>query len=200
MIKKLLVEGLGTFALVFIVMNAIASGSSVTPLLAGLTLGLFVYTIGHISGAHINPGVTIGVYSIGKISVQEGVRYIIGQFIGAGLAIFIVNAFLPEATSTITSIINPQNTIIVFMAEMIGMFFFTFGIASVIYGKIPKSLSGIVIGLSLILGITFATIASAGILNPAVAMGLGAFNIMYIVGPVIGSILGMNAYKYLVNT
>ena len=197
MMKKLLAEGLGTFALVFIVMSAVASGSIITPLLAGLTLGLFVYTIGHISGTHINPGVTIGAWSIGKISTKDGIGYIAAQFIGAGLAMLIVSAFLPEATNTIASAVNPQNTFMVLLAEIIGMFFFTFGIASVVYGKTPGNLSGIVVGLSLVLGITFASIGSAGILNPAVAMGLGAFNIMYIVGPIIGALLGMNAYKYL---
>jgi len=200
MIKKLLAEVLGTFALVCIVMIVVASGSIVTPLLAGLTLGLFVYTIGHISGAHINPGVTIGAWSIGKISIKEGLGYIVAQFIGAGLAILVVGGFLPEAASIITSAINLENTPVVLVAEAIGMFFFTFGVASVIYGKTSGNLSGVVVGLSLVLGITLASVASVGILNPAVAMGLGAFNIMYIVGPIIGSILGMNAYKYLMNT
>jgi aquaporin Z len=135
MIKKLLAEVLGTFALVCIVMIAVASGSIVTPLLAGLTLGLFVYTIGHISGAHINPGVTIGAWSIGKISIKEGLGYIVAQFIGAGLAILVGGGFLPEAASIITSAINLENTPVVLVAEAIGMFFFTFGVASVIYGK-----------------------------------------------------------------
>jgi len=163
-------------------------------------LGLFVYTIGHISGAHINPGVTIGAWSIGKISIKEGLGYIVAQFIGAGLAILVVGGFLPEAASIITSAINLENTPVVLVAEAIGMFFFTFGVASVIYGKTSGNLSGVVVGLSLVLGITLASVASVGILNPAVAMGLRAFNIMYIVGPIIGSILGMNAYKYLMNT
>jgi aquaporin Z len=65
MIKKLLAEALGTFALVFVVMSAVIQGSVITPLLAGLILGLMVYTLGHISGTHINPGVTIGAWSIG---------------------------------------------------------------------------------------------------------------------------------------
>ena len=197
MMKKLLVEALGTFALVFIVMNAIASGSIITPLLAGLTLGLFVYSVGHISGTHINPGVTIGAWSIGKISMTDATGYIVAQFIGAGVAMLAINAFIPGASADIMSAISAENTSLVFLAEVLGMFFFTFGIASVIYGKTPGNLSGIVVGLSLTLGIIFASVGSAGILNPAVAMGLGAFNIMYILGPIIGSIAGMQAYKAL---
>lgn len=201
MIKKLLAEALGTFALVFIVMTAISMGSGITPLLAGLTLGLFVYMVGHISGTHINPGVTIGAWSIGKIGWKDGIGYILAQFIGASLAMFALHAFIPESSTIIPSVINGglsgQSEIIIMIAEALGMFFFTFGIASVIYKKTPENLSGTVIGLSLTLGILFASVASAGILNPAVAMSLGAFNWVYIVGPIIGSILGMQAYKYL---
>ncbi|MFT7327838.1 MAG: glycerol uptake facilitator-like aquaporin [Crocinitomicaceae bacterium] len=197
MIKKLLAEALGTFALVFVVMSAVATSSLITPLLAGLTLGLMVYFVGHISGTHINPGVTIGAWSIEKISLKEAAGYIVAQFIGAGIAILAINEFIPGASADITSVVAAANTPLVLLAEALGMFFFTFGIASVIYRKTPSNLSGIVIGLSLILGIVFASVGSAGILNPAVAIGLGAFNIMYVLGPIIGSILGMQAYKYL---
>lgn len=197
MMKKLLAEALGTFALVFIVMNAVATGSIITPLLAGLTLGLMVYAVGHISGTHINPGVTIGAWSIGKISMKDAALYVVAQFAGAGVAMLLVSAFLPGSGAAIASAISADNTSVVFLAEALGMFFFTFGIASVVYGKTPGNFSGVVVGLSLILGIMFATVGSAGILNPAVAMGLGAFNAMYILGPIIGSIAGMQAYKAL---
>lgn len=197
MMKKLLAEALGTFALVFIVMNAVASGSNITPLLAGLTLGLMVYALGHVSGTHINPGVTIGAWSIGKISLREGASYIIAQFVGASIAMFALHGFLPEASTLIPAAMNIENTTAVLFAEILGMFFFTFGIASVVYGKTPNNLSGVVVGLSLTLGVMFASVASAGILNPVVAMSLGAFNMMYILGPIIGSILGMQAYKHI---
>jgi len=195
MIKKILAEALGTFALVFVVMSAVTGASIITPLLAGLTLGLMVYMVGHISGTHINPAVTIGAWTIGKISLKDAALYIVAQFVGAAVAMFAVHAFIPQAIDIIPIAINIENTSVVFLAEALGMFFFTFGIASVVYGKTPGNLSGIVVGLSLILGITFASVGSAGILNPAVAMSLGGFNIMYILGPIVGSIAGMQAYK-----
>jgi glycerol uptake facilitator-like aquaporin len=197
MIKNLLAEALGTFALVIVVMSAVIQGSVITPLPAGLILGLMVYTLGHISGTHINPGVTIGAWSIGKIPLKEAIGYIIAQFIGAGIAMLAIYGFVPEAGNIINLVLPPEISYMALVAESLGMFFFTFGIASVIYGKTPSNLGGAVIGLSLIIGITFASIGSAGILNPAVALGLNAFNIMYILGPIIGSIAGMQAYKYL---
>ena len=195
--KKIFAEALGTFALVFVVMTAIATGSAITPWLAGLTLGLMVYSLGHISGTHINPAVTIGAWSIGKISLQDAAKYVTAQFIGAFVAMLMVHAFIPEATSLISLAVMPTATLTVLCAEILGMFFFTFGIASVIYGKTPSDFSGVVVGLSLTLGIMIAIIGSAGILNPAVALGLGSFNFMYILGPIVGSVLGMNAYKSL---
>ena len=192
-IKKYLAEALGTMALTLVVALSIVTKFPVaTPILAGLVLMLFVYSIGHISGTHINPAVTLGLWSIKKIKTNEAVAYIISQFIGASVALFLV-------ANTVGS---PQLTLsgswLIGLAEALGTFFFAFGIASVVYGKTTAVMSGVVIGGSLLLGITIAaTLGSNGVLNPAVAFGIHSFNWMYLLGPIVGSILGMQAYKYL---
>ena len=197
--KKLFAEALGTFALVFVVMTAVGSGSAITPWLAGLTLGLFVYFVGHISGTHINPAVTIGAWSIGKIHMIDAIQYIVAQIIGALVAMVLVGGIMPGAVLGMIGDITVNNaSVLIFIAEALGMFFFAFGIASVVYGKTPTNFSGLVIGLSLTLGIFMAAaVGSLGALNPAVALGLGSFNIAYIIGPIIGSVLGMQAYRAL---
>lgn len=191
--KKYIAEFVGAFALSFVVALSLAGAFPVpTPVLAALTLGLFVYTVGHISGTHINPAVTIGAWSIGKISTNDAIWYIVAQMLGAGLALAKVG-YLGHPGALVV-----ESSLIVAFAELIGTFFFTFGIASVIYGRAPSQLSGVVVGGSLLLGITMAAlIGSNGVLNPAVAFGIGSFNLMYLFGPIIGSILGMNVYKYL---
>ena len=91
-------------------------------------------------------------------------------------------------------------TTLIGIAELIGTFFFTFGIASVVYGKVSSQFSGLLVGGSLLLGITFASlIGSNGVLNPAVAFGIESFGLMYVLGPILGSVLGMQVYKYLVS-
>lgn len=190
-IKKYFAEALGTFALSLAVIVAIHAGGPIAvSLVAGLTLGLFVYSLGHISGAHFNPAVTIGAWTVGKVKHHDTLFYIFSQFIGAALALMVANN-----SGVVLSMVVLSNYQILF-AEIVGTFFFTFGIASVVYGKTPSTVSGIAIGASLTLGVIVASaFGSNGILNPAVAMALSSFNLMYFAGPVIGAVLGMNIYR-----
>lgn len=191
--KKYIAECFGTFALTLIVALSLSGDFALaTPILAALTLGLFVYSIGHISGTHINPAVTIGAWSIDKISSRDAARYIAAQFIGAAAALFFVGMTVGGAELSVS------DDWTVALAECLGTLFFTFGIASVIYGRTPGLMSGVVVGGSLLLGISVAALlGSNGVLNPAVALGIGSFSFIYFCAPIVGSVLGMQAYKYL---
>ncbi len=194
--KKYAAELLGTFALTFVVLMSLYSPTTIlpTPLLAALTLMLFVYMIGHISGSHINPAVTIGQYVVGKISLGDGLFYIVAQLLGAVLAKTLAAAIIPSIGVAPAAPIQSLATI----GEMLGTFFFTFGISAVVQGRVTQSLSGFVVGMSLLLGIGIAAmVGSAGILNPAVAFGVSSFTLPYIVGPIVGSLAGMVTYRLL---
>ena len=161
-------------------------------MLAGLTLALFVYSIGHISGCHINPAVTLGLLSVKKISLRDAAYYIGAQVVGAIFAMAVVHSLGVSTTTT------PSNALTVGIAEALGAFFFTFGIASVVAGRVHSAMNGLVVGGSLLLGIAIAAGAgSAGVLNPAVALALYLYIPAYLVGPIVGSVLGFNAYKML---
>jgi glycerol uptake facilitator-like aquaporin len=190
--KKYIAEALGTFTLALVVALSIAHQVALTPYLAALTVGIFVYTIGHISGTHINPAITIGAWSIKKISTYDAVLYILFQFIGAAAAFIAVSGI-----AGVPHPIGAESWVIV-LAEALGAFFLAFGIASVIYGKTSTEASGVVIGGSLFLGVLLAAfIGSNGVLNPAVAFGIGSFSFSYALSPILGAVLGMQAYKYL---
>lgn len=191
--NKYVGEAVGTGVLTMVVALALAGTFAVpVAVLAALTLGLFVYSLGHLSGTHINPAVTIGAWSIGKVSTDDAIKYVIAQFIGAGAALLLVSSLITAATLSVKADLATG------LAEMIGTALFTFGIASIVYGKTPAVMSGMVVGGSLLLGIAVASLAgSNGVLNPAVALGIGSFNVMYVVGPVLGSVLGMQIYKRL---
>lgn len=194
MVRRYLAEFLGTFTLALVVLLSLTINSPVaTPVLAALTLGLFVYTIGHISGTHINPGVTVGIFTLGKIQPLDAVGYIVAQFLGGAAAYLLAFSVLG-----IPVLAPGASSMTVFIAETIGMVLFTFGIASVVYGKAPAGFSGVVVGGSLLLGIMLAVgIGSGGILNPAVAVALNSLNVAYLGGELVGSIVGFQLYRLL---
>jgi glycerol uptake facilitator-like aquaporin len=195
--NKYIAEFVGTFALSFVVLAAVSQVLPLpvaVPVIAGLTLGLFVYTIGGVSGAHINPAVTIGLWSIQKINNRDAVAYIVVQIFAAAVAIVLARTLgMATPAAVATGFVAP-----LFFAEALGAFFFAFGIAAVVYSRVADQMSGVVVGGSLLLGILFASFAgSAGILNPAVAFALNAVSIMYIVGPIVGAVVGFHAYRYI---
>ncbi len=192
--NKLIAEAFGTFTLALAVLASLELGGAMvaTPVLAALVLGLFVYTIGGKSGCHINPAVTLALWSINKIKTKDGVMYIVAQVLGAVVAFGVASVLMKTAP---TLGMAPES-MTVFFAELIGATLFGFGIAAVVHGKVRDDMSGIVIGGSLLLGIMLAVgFGSAGILNPAVAVALGALNVSYALGSIVGAVLGMNLYK-----
>lgn len=191
--SRYLAELLGTFALTFMVWISVAFAMPFpTPVMAALTLGVFVYLVGGISGAHFNPAITIALLTLKKISSKEAVLYMLAQLIGAALAMF-VGTVLSGAGASV-----PQGGgFVVAVAEAIGAFFLAFGVTSVVKGKVSSEMSGIVIGTSLFIGIYAAFPFGNAILNPAVALGIGSFSALYILGPIAGAIAGAWACEYL---
>jgi glycerol uptake facilitator-like aquaporin len=198
MYKKYIAEFIGTFCLSLIVLLAVSMRGPLpiaVPLIAGFTLMLFVYTIGSISGSHINPAVTLGLLSIKKISLKDAGGYIVAQLLGGFLSMVLVESVLDITLKTARTGAFDSG---IFFAEALGMFFFAFGIASVVYGKAKDQMSGVVVGGSLLLGIMVASFSGAlGILNPAVAVALGATTVVYLLAPIVGSVAGFWAYKSL---
>jgi glycerol uptake facilitator-like aquaporin len=196
MYQRLSAEFLGTAVLSMAVLLSVNTSSSVltTPILAALVLGLFVYSIGNVSGCHINPAVTLGLWSVSKISSEKALQYIVAQVLGALVAFGIV-----AVTVGGVSLGLAEESGTVFLAELIGTAIFTFGIASVAFSKVAEAASGLTIGGSLLLGITLAVaLGSSGILNPAVGLALGATSISYVAGSIIGAMLGMYVYRAIV--
>ncbi|HRP37319.1 MAG TPA: aquaporin, partial [Candidatus Dojkabacteria bacterium] len=75
-LKKYFAEFFGTFILSIVVIVSVAGDFTVsTAVLAALTLLIFVYTIGSISGSHLNPGVTLGIFSLKKIKAKQALAY-----------------------------------------------------------------------------------------------------------------------------
>lgn len=196
-ISALVAEFLGTAILTFSALAVSRSAIGVPYFVAigvGLTLAVLVLTIGSISGSHVNPAVTIGLWTVKKIKTLDALLYIIAQFMGA-LATYKLYEYL--VTQGVQSIAPEQFDWKILTAEIVGSFVFMFGIASAVFQKYEGGKLAATIGGSLMIGVLLAGVASNGVLNPALALGVQSWERAYVVGPTIGSILGMNLYVLL---
>lgn len=175
--KKLLVEFIGSFFLVFTVgMCVIAPGAGMlAPMAIGAVLMVMIYAGGHVSGGHYNPAVTLGVWLRGKMTMQEGVSYMVVQVLGALAAASLV-AFMKGNPAVVPM---EMKTVPAFMAEMLGAFALVWVVLNVATARATAGNSY----YGLAIGFTVTTLAlsvggiSGGAFNPAVAVGMGAMNL-----------------------
>lgn len=198
-------ELLGTGVLTMVALTVSRSALSVPYFIAlavGLALTMLVLMVGSISGAQVNPAVTLGLWSMRKIGTIRAVAVILAQFAGAVLAWRLFTYLVDGPVQDITSTFDWR----VLAAEAVGTFVFTFGIAAAVFQKYEGGKLAATIGGSLVLGILIATSTSTqgenlpvanGLLNPALALGVQSWSKAYVAGPVIGALVGMNLYALL---
>jgi aquaporin Z len=225
--KKYAAEFIGTFSLVlFGCGTAAISGPGAVGLIGAGLLGIAIafgfavvamaYAIGGISGCHINPAVTIGVLTAGKMEVKDAIGYIVAQCLGAiagaGVLYLIVSG-RPEFTMKEWGLgsngwgvgyLGEYNTLSAFIIETVMTFLFIF----VILGTTSKFgngvMAGLAIGVTLML-IHLVTIPVTGTsVNPARSLGPAIFAggkalaqlWLFFVAPIIGAVLAALAWKF----
>ena len=172
MIKKLAVEFIGTFFLVLTIGCTVLSGSAgvIPPLAIGAVLMVMVYAGGHISGAHYNPAVTLGVFVRGKCSAGEVIPYMVSQIAGAFIAALVVGFLRPDA------VVSPGALDIA--PALVAEFIFTFALVYVVLnvatakGTSGNSFYGLAIGFTVMASAFAVGDISGGAFNPAVAVGV----------------------------
>lgn len=209
--RKYLSEIIGTFALVFCGTGAIVidhvSGGAVTHLGVSMTFGLIVlamiYALGDISGAHLNPAVTIGFTVAKRLALKETVPYIMAQAIGAFAASYCLKLLFPHEVN-LGATIPSGSTMQSFVLELILTFFLMFVIMNVSTGANEKGITaGIAISSVIGLEAIFAGPISGASLNPirslAPAMISGDMTSIwiYLTAPVIGSVIAVLAFNLL---
>lgn len=207
---KYLAEAVGSYCLVFagtgaIIVNTITHGG-VTPVGVSLVFGLvvlaMVYTVGHISGAHLNPAVTLGFYAAGRLAVAEVPAYILAQLIGAvsasatlklmfwgnpgGLGLSVPTGPWPQA----------------FLMELI----LTAMLMLVIMGvatdhRAEGTMAGVAIGATICFEALLGGPVSGASMNPARSFGPALLSLdftnhwIYWLAPILGSTTGVWAYQ-----
>jgi aquaporin Z len=195
-IAAIAAEFIGTFTLVMVVLSLTQRTGFpyFVAVMAGTVLAVMTLAVGSVSGAHLNPAVTIGLWTQRRIDTVKAIVYIATQLL-AGLVALTLAEYLLD--SPLKNIAGEKFEPRVFVAELVGTIIFTFGIAAVVSQGFKGFKKAFGIGASLSLGILTATLASNGVLNPAVALGIQSWSLAYVVGPILGSIIGMGLYSLL---
>ena len=196
-IAMFVAEFLGTAILATAVINVARSQIGIgyfVAFSAAITFAVLTLIFNATSGAHFNPAVTIGMWTLRKINTLQALAFIVAQMLGGFAAWKLAGYFTGQALTNVAGKNFEWKT---FVAEMLGTLILTFGIAAAVYQKYEGGKLAATVGASLFVGVIFASLASNGTLNPAVALGNQSWGRAYIFGPIIGSIVGMNLYALL---
>ena len=214
--RALAAEFIGTFLLAAVVIAG--QGQPIFMLFALVGIVLF---IGSISGAHVNPAITIGAWATRRIGWLRAIGYLFVQFLGAAVAFFTLQAFIggaPAVTEAQQAYGQTAPTLFqaldlstiagrewyVFFSELLGTAILGFAIANA--SRVKDSLTasftaGFGLFIALMIAVTIGGfVAASAIINPAVALALQAYDpngwtyIIYALAPVIGGVLGFVLY------
>lgn len=218
LIAALIAEFVGTF-----IFAATVVASQGQPILVMFALVGVVLGIGILSGAYVNPALTIAAWVTRRIGALRALGFIIAQVLGAMLALVVLNAYISGATPASDQLYAGANELfkanavpagkewLVLLAEVLGTTIFGFAVAAATREIKERTAAAFTVGLGLYLGLMIAGSAAAyigasAILNPAVAVALQVSfgNIwtiaIYALGTTLGAIIGFALYDLLRNT
>jgi MIP family channel proteins len=218
--EQAIAEFIGTFALVFIGAGSVAvlapqlgGGTAIlgVALAHGLVLAIMISNLGHISGGHFNPAVTVGAWVVGKIETARAGMYIVAQLAGAAAGAGVLRLAIPAriwketnlgatAVSHSAGITNGKAVLL----EAVLTFFLVFTVfgAAIDDRGVFKSLGGLTIGLVLTFDIlmggflTGASMNPARSFGPALVAGHWADYWVYVAGPLTGSVIAASVYWF----
>jgi aquaporin Z len=212
--KKYMVEAFGTAVLVLMGCgSAVLAGTQVGYLGISFAFGLSVvamaYAIGHISGCHINPAVTVGACVAGRMKWSEGIWYIVAQCIGAVLGAAVL-AYISTGMVTGASSLG-QNVVAsgfsvgqAFVAEFVATLIFVRVVLGATSSSAPAGFAGLAIGLTLVLihivfiPVTGTSVNPARSFGPALLVGGEAMSQLWLfwVAPLLGAIAAGLAHTW----
>lgn len=199
--RKALAEALATFLFVLAIIAAVNSGNPLTPLAIGFTLAVLVYATGHISGAHLNPAVSVGVFLRGGLSVPDLIAYLIAQLVGGVLAALVSLSVWPAGEKAMVIEVGPA-----FLVEALFTLILVYVVLNVATSKdtAGNSFYGLAIGGVVFVGATTVGSISGGGFNPAVALGLSVSGHfawsslwLYFVAPIVGAVIAAILFRVL---
>lgn len=207
--RRSLAEGIATFFLVFVGVGAIvadASGGGLghvgVSLSFGCVVATMVYATGHISGAHLNPAVTLAFTAVRKFPASDVPAYLVAQCLGAVFAAALLDQIVGLGTGTGTTTPNSVGVASAWVIELAITFSLMFVIAAVATDdRAAPGFAGLAIGLAVTMGALAGGPFSGGSMNPARSLGPAVVtgewtaHLVYWSAPFVGAALGALAYE-----
>lgn len=198
-VAALVAEFLGTGLLTLLFVSALRSQLAIAFFIAittGLTLALVTFIFGRVSNGYFNPAITIGLWTARQLSTVSMFGYVAVQLL-AGWSAYHLFSYLSGASLPMSKTHYSGRTLV---AEAIGTAVVAMALASVaIYQRYSQAIVSSFFGLSYAIGIIAgSTVVGISFLNPAVALGAHTWGwSTYVLGPVLGAIIGINLYALL---
>jgi glycerol uptake facilitator-like aquaporin len=193
-VAMVVAEFLGTGILTLVIVSVQRSTIGIpyfVGIAAGLAAGILMLVFNRASGAFLNPALTIGMWTARRIRTLPAIAYLAAELLGGYLAGLLYRYFVNGTVAPLSHDFSSR----VLVGEAVGAAIFAMAAAAAVYGTFLESKKAALFGGGLALGIIAASSASAGILNPAVALGANAWSwTTYVLGPVLGGLIGVNLY------
>ncbi len=203
-VAALAAEFLGTGVLTLAVLSVQRSTIGVpyfVAIAAGLVMAMLVFIFGGVSGAHANPAITLAMWTARKVGTLTALLYVVVQLLGAWAAYALYTYFVNSSLQPI----GGNYTGRVLVAEAVGTLVLALGWAAVVFrANFTLGTRAALVGVSYTLAVIVAAGAGVGLVNPAVAVGVRAWEVFgsmgwgtYVLGPVLGAVIGVNLYGLL---
>ncbi len=218
--QKLVAEFIGTFTLIFIGAGSICMDKFVAPsggvgllgiaIAHGLAIGIMVTALGHISGGHFNPAVTVGFWVTRKLGTIDTILYWLAQLAGAAAAAYLLKAVVPEEVWRAVSLGTPAlahdlSRTAGMIIEAVMTFFLVFVVFATAvdergaFNKVGGFAIGLTITMDILMGgpLTGAAMNPARSFGPALAARIWANHGVYWIGPLAGGVVAAWLYDAL---
>lgn len=190
-----LAEFLGTALLVMValVMSETTGVSYFIATSLAVALGAIVLFFGPVSGAHVNPAITFGMWVARRMNTLRAIGYIVAQMLG-GLAAWQLYQYLTDRDLPAKTVAFSTEVLV---AEIVGTAILAMAVTAALVQKYESGRSAAAAAAGIFTGVLVAATASSGFINPAIALGLRSWSSVYVLGPLVGGMIGVGLYVWL---
>lgn len=202
-IAVLLAEFVGTAVLALVMLSVLHSVLNLqyfVALAVGLTLAALVSTFDGNGVSLFNPAMTIGMWTVRQLSTLRALAYLVAEMLGAWAAYGLYTYFIKSTLQPAGGDYDGR----ILVAEAVGAFVLAMAYAAAAFNNYTNARKAVTVGAAYTLAVIVAASATIGIINPALAFSVRAFDVFgsmgwttYALGPVLGAVIGFNVYALL---